>query len=169
MNFPHDPCIWLPTAQLKTLQEANNSKRIKYCPPEVACVYIRGWGELSGQSVLTSGGHMSSVSPTPTASSLVTSAFSALDNTSTLPNISDQQQEAAVSDQVLKPTQKAIIIAFKVWNVKISAECCWYLYQTVINVRWMLEGLVLPVIGLTGVIGKCGVPSSIIRLILENI
>ena len=26
-----------------------------------------------------------------------------------------------------------------------------------INVRWMLEGLVLPVIGLTGVIGKCGV------------
>ena len=66
--------------------------------------YIRGWGELSGQSVLTSGGHMSSLSPT--ASSLVTSAFSALDNTSTLRNLTDQQQEAAVSDQVKVSTSQ---------------------------------------------------------------
>ena len=28
--------------------------------------------------------------------------------TSTLPNLTDQQQEAAVSDQVLKPTQKPL-------------------------------------------------------------
>ena len=48
---------------------------------------------------------MSSMSPTPTAWSLVTSAFSALDNTSTLPNLTDQQQEAAVSDQVKVSTQ----------------------------------------------------------------
>ena len=68
--------------------------------------YIRGWGELSGQSVLTSGGHMSSVSPTATASSLVTSAFSALDNTSTLRNLTDQKQEAAVSDQVKVSTSQ---------------------------------------------------------------
>ena len=47
-----------------------------------------------------------SMSSTAVGESAVTFAFSALDNTSTLRNLTDQKQEAAVSDQVKVSTSQ---------------------------------------------------------------
>ena len=66
----------------------------------------------------------------PTDSTLVTS-YSALENSSTLPNLTDQRQE-------------------------VETE------EAVIYVRWMLEGMVLPVIGVTGIIGMFGAPFDVV-------